>query len=534
MPEQTHQFLHQLQTRQQPPFSLADLPDFPYEEYNRNLTRYSEMERWYSGEILEETVSASEKEIELYPVKINPIRTAVQKHAYILFGEVEQSDRPLVFPRAIAPQGSDSGKKIAQETQDVLYQCWWENNGRSLQMENALISQIYGGCIFRLAYEIDDPLRTVPIRIELVHPKFFVGRPDPSDMWKLEEAWIVKPISWDDAKRYGVDQGEETEYWLIEHWTPSGMNFLVNDQPAMRAVDGEWVDLSGPNPFGVVPITYIPHMRSAGFYGDNLIDPLKGIVKELNLRVADFGDAISVDSHAYLGMRNVQGAPQVQQLAPGLFVINLQAAPSITGNESPPDIFELRKPAASAPMAALVEELYKEYRREAFIPNVADGEDEGSQRSGLTLATRFWPLLAHTNTERIYWTAGLDRLNRMILRMLMVKGDNGITVAHATMRLKEDWSPALPRDREVTVNEAVARITAKLGSPEHMLEILGDVDDIDEEVKLILEFQKKVAKIQAEAAPTPFGGPKGVSGGAGKEKPVKPTGSEPPEKSKRT
>lgn len=484
-------FLRTLTDERPPTFSLADIPGFPFDEYNRNRARYQEMHDWYHGTYLEETmISATGKTIERYPLRINPIVGACYKHAYTLFGESIQDDRPLVFPKVVPP--TKTMKTKARDAESTLYQIWWENNGRSLQFENGLISQIFGGCVFYVAYDPKDKFRSKPIRIEKVHPMYFVGIPRSSDMFQLQEAWILKPITPREANEYGVAVAPDEEVWQCDHWTENTFDCTINGK---NAIHPEGVEAGG-NPYGFVPVVYIPHTRSTGFYGDNAFDEVRGIVKEYNLRLADFGDAVSVDSHSYLGMRNVNGAPQIQQLAPGLFAVNLGSTPGVMNGEAEPDLFEVRSQTASAPMESLVDKLYDQFRRDICVPPIADGEDEGSQRSGLTLAMRMWPLVSHTNTERVYWTMGLDLLNRMMLRILQIRGE-GIDEIQTTFRLKEEWAPPLPRDREALVNEAVARMGSKLGSPQTLIELLGDVEDVEEEVKEMLDFWEKMANAEA-------------------------------------
>jgi hypothetical protein len=325
-------------------------------------------------------------------------------------------------------------------------------------------------------------------------------------MFRLREAWIIRPISQEEARENGYTGGfvsDDEVPWLVEHWTNLTYKAWVNDQPVRRFNGTEWFPVSGANPFGFVPVVYIPHIRIDGFYGENMFDHVKGIIRELNLRVADFGDAVNTDAHAYMGMRNVQGSPDVVTLAPNLNAINLGNALAMAGNESVPDLWDLRKERASEAMALLVESLFDQYRRDAFIPKVADGEDEGSQRSGLTLAMRMLSLLWHTQSERVFWTTGLNLINRMALRMLAIKepGRTGITIEHASLRMKQDWSPVLPRDREMLVNEVVARMGAKLGAPQTMFEILGDVQDPEEEEKMIVDFWKKLTEAMTVQQP---------------------------------
>jgi hypothetical protein len=487
-----------------PPFTLQGLDGFPYDEYTKLLSRYDECEEWYSGKALEQIKQKDGKNVELYPVKVNPIKSGVQKHAFALFGEVEEDEKPLVNTRAI--QMSEGDKEAAELVENILTQIWWENNGRANQWQNGAISQVYGGCVWKVSYDPFDVLKSVPIRIEIPHPKYFVGVPDANDMWRLKEAWFVKPITDKEAVENGyqnVSMQDPMGYWLLEHWTPSIYDARVNEQPARRYVDGKWMDISGPNDFGVVPAVYIPHIRIEGFYGENFFDVVKGIIKEMNLRIADYGDAVSVDAHAYLGMTGIQGSPTIMKLAPGVNAINLPSSPSITGNEKQANLWEVRSQSASQSMESLYQVLYDQYRRDAFIPKVAEGEDEGSQRSGLTLAMRMLSLLWHTQIERYFWTTGLNLFNRIILRMLAVKegASTGITIKHATMRTKQEWSPSLPRDREMLVNEVVARMGTNLGSPETLFDILGDISDTDLEKKRILDFKKALTEASAVQQP---------------------------------
>jgi hypothetical protein len=508
--DQVSEFLEQLR-KPKPEWRMADMEGFPESEYTKRLGNYNEAESWYDGTALDEEVERQGKPVELYPVKLNPLKSTVQKHTQFLFGQLEESDRPLVYPRVL-PKDKESKeqKELAQQAEDALYQAWFENHGRAIQWKAGAQSQIYGGCVFRLTYDPTDKLKTIPFRIETIHAKNFVGLPDGDDFWNLREAWIVKPINHQEAADHGVMVDPDDTPWMMEHWTRNYVEVTINGERAKRFVGGEWVELSDDNIWGFIPIVYIPHIRTYGFYGENIIDHVTGIIRELNLRIADYGDAVTTDSHSYLGMKNVEGAPQVQQLAPGLNAVNVLGKPAITGSEGEPDIWELRKPAASDPMYKLVELLYIMFRRLVYIPSVIDGEDEGSQRSGLTLTTRMISLTSHTDAERIFWTTGLDLISRMLLRMMQVKKVAGITEKHVALRIRQEWNPVLPRDQEAIVNEAVALMAAKLGSPERLLEMLG-VEDAPEEVELILNFWEKLVDMGLEGSSQQEEGETGVA-----------------------
>lgn len=508
-------------------FTLSDIPNFPYDAYTNQIAQYLECERWFTGSALDvESSTSTGASIELYPLKINPILSTVLKHAYILFGENVNDGRPLVIPKLVPENKSEAASKRAEEAEEALNYVWWENNGRALMFENGTISQIYGGCVFRATFvpwEWDrfGGWRKIPIRIERVNPKAFIGRPSAGDMFRLKEGWITSDLDLEEALKWGYT-GTEDRPTFAEYWSATEHKIWINDMqveyplanPEIEAFTNKENASNGTNPFGFVPIVYIPHIRTGGFYGINAFDHLKGIIKEMNLRFGDYGDAVNDDSHVPIAMRNVNGSPQVRRIADGIKILDLGNSANITGSESQPDIFEVHKTRASTSMQQLLGEIIDQYRRDSFVPAVAEGEDEGSQRSALTLATRFWPLTSHAGIERIYYGSGLDVFNSYLLKMMATKEIMGITEAHTKMRIKESWAPMLPRDREAEVQEWAQRAQNNLGSIEHLIEMTRDVDDISEERERILKWMADIKKIETDAAikvsketprPAPFG-----------------------------
>jgi len=476
-------------------FSLADIPGFPQQEYEDILARAAEAERWFTGQALTEKSSQGDQ-IELYPLKINPIFGTVVKHAAMLFGDPEDDGRSLVYSKIVArDQSLKDSAKIAEET---LNDVWFENHGRSLMMQGGILSQIYGGCVFKATYVPWETDREIPIRIELLNPKCFVGIADGSDNFRLLAAWVIRKISLEEAIQWGYVGSDDYVYY-VEHWTRQYYKIWIDGKPATWTGGGETVQLGGDNPFGFVPMVYIPHLRATDFYGINAFDQLKGEVTELNLRFGDYGDAVNDDAHSYTAMRNVNGSPQVRRIAEGLPVIDLGSAPNISGQEPQPDLFEIRKQRANTAMRDLVHEVYAQYRRDSFVPAVAEGEDEGSQRSSLTLATRFWPLTSHLFQERIFWTDGLNVFQRYLLLMMFKQKLAGITQDMLGMRMKQKWANMLPRDREVDVQEWVSRASGRLGSIETLLELTGDIENIEEEKAKILAWEQALLDMQTDA-----------------------------------
>lgn len=488
-----------------PNFSLADLPDFPYTDWNDKVSEYTETRTWFTGEALDQQVDFSGKKADLYPVKVNPISGACMKHAHALFGEFpDDAVGPLLKFRILAD--NSEAKESAKAAEEALARVWWENLGGSLMMENGITSQILGGCIFKASVDPGKDPKNPKIRIEKIDPAEFWCIPSDNNPWTLQKAWIIRKITADTALEHGVVTTADEVYY-IETWTPDHYRIQINDQ-ILGVLDEETqttVLYDQPNPFGFVPMVYIPHQRDFGIWGTSVItNAAKGLVREINARLADIGDATNEETHGVVAIRNVRQSPTIITLQGGLPVINLGSGQSLGGKEVEPDMFSVSRNAVTDAMIDNVHELLAHFRREVSVPAVAYGEDEGSQRSSLTLVTRMWPLVSHVKMERSFWTTGLHVLNNMILKMMALKKIGGITQEHLQMRMKSKWFPILPRDREQLVTEAQIRMTSYLGSPKHMLEMLGDVEDVDEEWEEIEEWVKFQADTQADAQAQAF------------------------------
>lgn len=485
-------------------FKLSRLKNFPEAEFQRIRINYESLYEWYTGEQLDATQVQGGKTVEKYPIKMNPIKGAVFKHAHALFGEVSDDSKPLA-PAILRPDElTDAKKDQAQRGQDFLNMVWAESHGRAMMSRNALLAQILGGCVFKASYVPLNKFRTYPFKVESIYPSNFVGIPASGEEFRLEEAWIIKPLGHDETKRkYGLTFPETEPIYYIEYWNPDEYTVSINGYSLTTGVVtsiGREILYGGKNPWGFVPITYIPRMRASGFYGSSLItENVTAIVEEMNRRAADLGDAVSDDSHSYYKLVGSSQSPEVKEVAPGLRLVRVPPEPSISGKELQPELDQLGSPRASESMAKFVDMLYNEFRREAFVPAVADGEDEGSQRSALTLAMRMWPLLSQVSMQRIAWGDGLAHLDNMILRMAVEKSVGELPKAVTKMRIERRWAPFLPTDREKFVSEMVNRASANLGSLEHLIGQFDDVDDPQEQYKLVTQQLKQLADIEANA-----------------------------------
>lgn len=476
---------------------LRDIEGFPYQKWADLKAAYSEAEQWFTGQKLEDR---NKNNAELYPLRVNPIIGTCLKHAYMLFGEPQDDGRPQVYPKL---SGNEDDVNHAEE---VLKKVWAQSAGRALLIEAGILSQIYGGSIIKVnwnGFDIDPNNDLNQCKLETLPAPQFYGVPYPGDYYRLKEAWIIKKLDDAQARNLGYKTIDYEDNYFVEYWNERIFWQKINGQTLTKTINNEVIPLAGENEFGFVPIWYIPHLRVGTFFGINTFDHILGIVKEINLRYADYGDAVNDDSHSKLAGRNISGSPKIKQIGGGLEYIDIGSARTITGQEPDPDLFEVSKTnKASTAMKQLSDVLYDQYRRDAAHPAVADGEDEGSQRSGLTIAMRFYPMTSHIGTERYFWTPALDRINMGILKILAKKSKGEVKDAHLKLQIKQKWAPQLPRDREADVQEWAQRAANNIGSLQTLLEQTGDIEDIQKEMNLIYEHIKKVAEIESEAQAT--------------------------------
>ena len=459
------------------PWTLQDVPDFPLIAWNNQTSYYKLLPQWYDGTQLLETTSdkASDKAIEKYPIKINPIQNTCEKHASTLFGTTLDSIRQGAMPIKFTVDPNDVEEKQIHRIEKALRNVFSDNHCGSIFMQDAIHSQYLGGCVWAATW-LD---KTKRILISSPLPSEFIGIPDGIDYYNLKEAWIIKELTADELKSYVeyTQSGNDTQWWYIEHWTKTSHTVQIN---------GTSLITDESNPFGIVPIVYIPHIRVRGFLGKSIISEMvKGLVREINLREADIGDSVSEDTHAYIWVRNVRGSLKTVQIGDGRAIIDLGSTSGLTGNESNPDMQAVRNSSASEPMLNFNKSLYDLYRIETNHPAVADGVDQGSQRSSVTLNARMWPLTAHVEAERIFWSVGMTIFAKILLKIMSVKDQYDITEEDINPQLVIGWAPMLPRDRDMIVQEVAVRAKNKVGSVKHLMQLLGDTPDVDAELEQI-------------------------------------------------
>ena len=506
-----------------------DLPSVLVDEWRQQLVKYQNYWQWMDGQVWETvdmhaSAQAGKAPPLLFPVQLNPIYTAAKIHRNTLFGEVPDTGVPLFKPRAIpkrwgstSEEKHKSSKENAQFVTDILDAVLYQSNSRSMMMNAGFVSQALGGTVFKVAYE---PWNTnlmpgLPVRFIELEPEFFLPIYTVTDRWHLLEARVGRMIdSYESAERYGVETDRKRVLYL-ETWKKDTVEITVDGKPAVRMINGAAVPLSSTHDWGFVPFVYIPHEIVGQFYGVPIVHELANLLKEFNGRVADVGDAVRNSIERLIMLTNADpGDIRIKNLDSGIRVIATGKEMSGTQGKKMDLVGSVDLPQGTSDY---IDFLKKEVWHSLSTPAVAYGEDEGSQRSALTLAFRMWPLTAHIRSERSLWTDGWRILCEYALKILRAKqvGDYGdltkgtpwkVTDDHLGHMLTMDWAPMIPRDRESEINQLILRHQDQQLSTEGAMEKSGDVQDIAEELKRIAEEKEEAYKLEAKYAPKPAAG----------------------------
>lgn len=469
-----------------------DLPAaFPFARWQSQYVKYQDYWNSFTGTWLTETLGDAKDEkgapVLRYPLQINHLQTVCFIHSYVLFGEVKDNPLPLaplrVSPRLIPGKKKfdEDAKRKAQELEDFVNRVWMDNAGRALQQEAGLIQTFLGGIVFKVSWQPDNEDLEYGIRLEQVLPDFFCPIWDSGQPDNLLEVFVVYRIPPREAAlKFGHndDPGSNgvSGPVYVEHWTKDEVTITLDRKPIEYTIGGEtFVYDKMPNPYGFIPYVYIPRERAGSYFGLSAIDGLIESSREMNARLADNSDIIEEISHRERYATNLSVTPKPIDLGGSRPGVNLGVTPP--GGETPA-VWAIDPPPLNDAMVQHPEMLRNQFSRDSFVPSVAYGEDEGSQRSALTLAFRMYPLTSKMRAVRTNWTTGLVNLAKKIAKIAIMKGIGGITKKHLEgMDLSINWSPMIPRDREADLNEAVLAAQTNMIDPMEANKLLGISDD---------------------------------------------------------
>jgi hypothetical protein len=143
-----------------------------------------------------------------------------------------------------------------------------------------------------------------------------------------------------------------------------------------------------------------------------------------------------------------------------------------------------------------VKEVERFGRTSVSLPPIAFGEDEGSQRSSLTLLVRYMPLIQEVKRMRLHWGDGLSEWAKRVLYYAAMHNVEGARFTSDEInghQIDVNWSDILPSSVEDTVNQWSVRIAGGFGTPEEAYRELGHPEPAEAAEKA-LKYQEEVAK----------------------------------------
>lgn len=492
--------------------------------WEKRRSSYNQYKDWYEGVQLTESSSdrvdrKTDRVVKKFPLRINLPKLACDLHRDIARG-IPEADAPLIIQSTVERNITE-----AETVEDAINDVWRMSNGSDIQQRALLDMGIYGGAVFTLRWE---PWNSrLPWRVAIrkvkspgsIHPTWS----DIYDPWNMVSCYIGAMISREEAKaKWGIVTSEaEHEVLYLEYWSPTEWWVHVDGRvPIMRWRDREW-PLKGENPFGFVPVYYIPHERTTEVFGDSQVPEQTDLVKEFNSRAANISDIVRSTRPGLLVGTDIGRKPEVRPIVSSgniiAYYIDIGETRALQHAKSP-KLDPVPVPDIPEGLIGFPQELLNWWMMVQRISPASFGLDDTSSGriTGPSVAQRMWTSMAHATTERVNFSTAKSILDADIVRAIQAKGEafgelgitppNVLGVNVEDLRIKQRWPPMIPLDRQQLHEELINALREGGISLERYLRASG-VEDIEEEKERILDLLTRRAEIEAKAMPQqPFGG----------------------------
>lgn len=425
---------------------LGNISDETRLTWENELSLREKWRRYFDGRVFLDRVpleAGSDDEAPLlYPVGINLVKMLCLAQADTLFGEWEDQ----VFRFEVRQE--DVVDEPSRQAIDILSRIMAASDANSLFWELDVDRQIYGGGAAQVSVSLASPGHVKWSRVPL---QGFFPVWNPDDPNELLEVYTVTEMTAEQARaRYGILTSKQT-LQRVMHWTTERYE---------NKIDGRRIDAySGVNPWGFVPFVYAPRLRTSVWWGDSLADEIIPVQDELNMRIADIGEALNYNAHPTRWGLN---------LPRGFNVKNFPIGPNamwdlgrVIGQSPAPQVglLEAKNPVPQGAFDYL-KFIYDWGRTSSFTPPIVFGEDNGGgQRSGATLEIRMLPLLRAIHRSRAYLGEAVLRMAWMTGKILAQKRFSDVPSRAVSALLSGNlvvrFEEVLPRDHQAVVDEVV-------------------------------------------------------------------------------
>lgn len=497
------------------------------DRWQRRRTKYRRYKQWYDGVPLGEAMNRVDRQtgekILKFPLQINLPKLGCDIHRDFARG-IPDSDSPLIVQATVERSTSDKAEVVERYINDT----WRVSYGAAIQQEGMLDMNVYGGTAYILKWEPWKPY--LPYRLAIrkaPSPGAILPTWSQYDPWRMTECYIGFQISRYEAKaRYNIDVPETVQDVLyLEYWNQHEWWIHIHGRvPTMRWGDREW-SLEGPNPFGFVPVFYIPHERTTELFGDSAVEGQEELTRDFNARAANVSDIVRATRPGLLTGHDVQsGAVKVQAIEHNGTIlthyINLGQTKPVPGAQ-PPGMDPLPIPDLPDGLVGFPDTLLYWWMMVKRISPASFGMDDtqSGRITGPATAQRMWTSIAHSATERINYTTGKELIDQGVVGAMKAKqdayGDLGIEspdldgVEPYRLRIKQRWPPMIPLDKQQMHQELISELRGGGASIERYLREMG-VEDVDGEKQRIMDWLDYLAENKAKSRPT-IGGASGAT-----------------------
>jgi hypothetical protein len=123
-----------------------------------------------------------------------------------------------------------------------------------------------------------------------------------------------------------------------------------------------------------------------------------------------------------------------------------------------------------------------------------------SNTSGIALQVKYGPLLEKTWIKQATYGTGIQRINKLLLKLAMQKGtDEQKAMLEAALkrygadiyRTEVRWGDPLPKDEEVVLKNIAQKINMGIEEPEGALKVVGYEGDVTEKLAKVEAWMRK-------------------------------------------
>lgn len=437
------------------PLGLVELADEEFEVHGPRINRYSMNWAMYLGHHWSYRRETGETQM-VY----NYFRAFTDYIINFTFGRGVQFRSPKET-EAIVP--------------DLLKRVWEDDNDKHRVLwEMGQQGGVSGDVFVKVAYEdpYQDPagnthpgrVRILPLNASFCFPEFHPHDRDRLIRFKLKYRFWGTSL-----------EGTRQVYTYTEILTDEKIEEYIND---------ELID-SRPNPLGVIPVVHIPNVMVSGSpWGLADCHDIIVLNRNYNEVATDIADIV-----------NYHAAPVT--IITGAKANNLEKGPRKVWGGLPKDaqVFNLEGGGAGLAGALQYLEIVKRSMHEMVgVPETALGQLQPiSNTSGVALSIQFQPLMNRYQQKIVQYGRGLERVNEIVLRQLMVKEPEVFTWSPEsngpikdgqypqldprdplTYQSISHFPPPLPLDKLIVLNEIQTKMSMGLESREGALRTLGE------------------------------------------------------------